>query len=474
MKNSEKTITIADYYVDLITRLSDGKDNFIITTVDIANEIESLDKELGVKCASKKAEGVRLCLMRQKFAKYFEDYIKETVLDDTYKGPGSRKIFNIELKPEDRAGLVLKIQNKYKCTKMIYKIPGKEVVKAVEKSAVITTPKPKVELEKIKKAKSIIPGKYLPRRDWLKKFYNLCVLAKSDKDNNVSKKQIQAIMGLKSVPGIGKLITEWKGTLIRGGMTVKMSQYIALNKERLIKIEDPNSAIMTISENYKKWFGEDLGAEDLLHTKTSFKITKEVESISKINKVDSRLPYLKAYTIFAIAGIVKKFDGKTVDFVHIGESLRDNFNIDLSKTDIINIIKDCASSYFNVNTHCGIAGISLKADISWEDFCKEFSPRNYKKTVIARIGMTEEEVSRLMSNNKVRLLSRISENDAIYEITVDKSIHSLKEISNLYRTFRGTDQIFDEELVKKIENELVYSDSRAYNEKNYIPYSIEL
>ena len=308
MKNSEKTITIADYYVDLITRLSDGKDNFIITTVDIANEIESLDKELGVKCASKKAEGVRLCLMRQKFAKYFEDYIKETVLDDTYKGPGSRKIFNIELKPEDRAGLVLKIQNKYKCTKMIYKIPGKEVVKAVEKSAVITTPKPKVELEKIKKAKSIIPGKYLPRRDWLKKFYNLCVLAKSDKDNNVSKKQIQAIMGLKSVPGIGKLITEWKGTLIRGGMTVKMSQYIALNKERLIKIEDPNSAIMTISENYKKWFGEDLGAEDLLHTKTSFKITKEVESISKINKVDSRLPYLKAYTIFAIAGIVKKFD----------------------------------------------------------------------------------------------------------------------------------------------------------------------
>lgn len=474
MKNSEKTITVADYYVDLITRLSDSKDSFIITSVDIANAIESLDKELGVKCASKKAEAVRLCLMRQKFAKYFEDYIKETVLDDTYKGHGSRKIFNIELKPEDRAGLVLKIQNKYKCTKMIYKIPGKEVIKAVEKSAVIT-PKPKVEVEKIKKAKSIIPGKYLPKRGWLKKFYNLCVLAKSDKDNKVNKKQIQAIMGLKSVPGISKLITDWKGTLIRGGMTVKMSQYIALNKERFIKIEDPNSAIMIISENYKKWFGEDLGAEDLLHlhTKTSFKITKEVDSISKINKVDSRLPYLKAYTIFAIAGIVKKFDGKTVDFVHIGESLRNNFNIDLSKTDIINIIKECASSYFNVNTHCGITGISLKSDISWEDFCKEFSPRNYKKTVIARIGMTEEEVSRLMSNNKIRLLSRISENDAIYEITVDKSVHSLKEISNLYRTFRGTDQIFDEELVKKIENELVYSDSRAYNEKNY-PYSIEL
>ena len=466
MKNSEKTITIADYYVDLITRLSDGKDNFIITTVDIANEIESLDKELGVKCASKKAEGVRLCLMRQKFAKYFEDYIKETVLDDTYKGPGSRKIFNIELKPEDRAGLVLKIQNKYKCTKMIYRIPGKEEETIKEVESIVETPKEKVKSVR----KTTFLGKRLPRRDWLKKFYNLCVLAR-EKDGRVSKKQIQTVMELKNVPNVNKLITDWKNTLFRGCILVPMSQYIALNKEVFLCIEKPNSAILTINENYLKWFGEDLGAEDLLHTKTSIKVNKETKKINPMKDIKS-LPYNIAYSVYAIAGIIKKNE-QLVDFEKLSKSLRDNFNIDLSRAEIIELIKKYASEYFDVNTHCGITGVNLKNDISWEEFNEKFSPRNYTRTVIARVGMAEEEISRRLTNNKVRLLSKISENDAIYEITIDKSVHSLKEISNLYRTFRGTDQIFDEKLIEKIEDELVYSDSRAYNE-NYIAYSIEL
>lgn len=461
MKNSEN-FTVADYYVSLLTRLSDNKSSFVISTVDITKEIALLDKELGVKVKGSSA-AMRAWSIRQNFCKYFKDYIKDEVLDESYKGRGNRYIYSIELAAADRAGMVLKIQNKHSRTKnLLISVPESD---ESGKKVVVKTPK----ADKIKKEKCIISGKKFPRKDWIRKFFDLCVLAKNDPEHKVSKKQIQTVMKLKFVPSIGRMISDWQKTLVRGKMICRMDEYIALGGERFVKFYDPVSAVESVGNFYRNKFGVDLDVAGILHTTGSTQIKKDI--VHPVRKVTD-ISFDKAYSIFVIAGLIKKYK-RLITFDQLYKVMMKEFNISLIKSEVIELIKENAAEYFDINTHCGNIGINLKSDVNWEEFNSKFSPRNFTRTVIARIGMTMEEISKRMPNNSVKVLSKISDNDFIYELGMDRSIHSLREFSNLYRSFRGSDQIFDPELVKEIENAIIYSESRAYNVDEYLAYSIE-
>ena len=106
----------------------------------------------------------------------------------------------------------------------------------------------------------------------------------------------------------------------------------------------------------------------------------------------------------------------------------------------------------------------------WINISEKYDPKNTRLSVIARIGMSLDEVRKFIPETEV--LSVISDTDAIYRLWYNRSIHSFKDLIRLYRTFRGTDAILsDDVLVERMEREIVILDSAGY--ANNLAYQIE-
>lgn len=449
MKKTEKEkIDYAKYHSELLAMVLGGEKSCVFSISDLYSNIDLVDDKYGIKSNSKLA---RRWLMAKNFLKYFQEYIMEEILDDSYKGRGKRYIYSIQISPDRFVGLEERLRVKFPGTK--YSISKVKKSEEVVKTLASSLPLPKTS------KKSIIPGKRLPRKDWLKKFYNLlCLAVKSS--GKVSKKQIKAVMDYTDsvVVALHRLIREWKSTLNRGGLVGKFHVLKTLDGQSIVEIENAKDLVYQIAENYKKWFGEEVGIEagEVLHITSSIKIEREV-----IKPMKNDLSFEKAYTIFIMASSIKK-DNHLIGFFDMESFLSKNFRIELSKQEIIDLIKEYASCYFEVILSGSNPGINLKKDINWDDFISEFHPKNFNYRFLARIGMTKEEISRFISEDNIKVMSEISECDAVYEITNDRSMHSFKSLCNLYRTFRGKDKIFDERLEKKIKNEIILVDSKSY------------
>ena len=166
------------------------------------------------------------------------------------------------------------------------------------------------------------------------------------------------------------------------------------------------------------------------------------------------------HTFRGIGGICKKY-GSVVNYEVIYKLLKENFSIKLSRNETIELIRKEASEFLEICTH-GAGGVKFKNSVKWEDFIEKFSPRNFKVSTYARIGMTLEEVKKLLPNFEIEVVTEFTANDAVYRIEYDKSIHSLKSLCGLFRTFRGQDKFFDESLTKILMDEIIYVDSRSY------------
>ena len=441
--------TILEYYANLFTLLSDGKESFVISVDDIYREATNLNESLGIRTTP-----VSLFQTKKTFLKIFSKYITEKVEDTTYKGRGVREIYSIETQPSDVVGLEIKLLKEFpRLNRQISKITTDGSRTLVEKKA----KKDKVvKPVKSEKPKSIIPGRRLPRKDWLFKFYELLKVANVAPGNRLNKKQIKSIMLLSEIPSMSNLIDSWKSTLSRGGILANFSIYKTIKNETELIISDCQSLIRTIGLKSNEWFGVELNADEVLNITTLIPVEKElVRPMS-----NAGLSFDIAYAIFALGGICK--NREVVSFAEIDRLMKQEFNIKLYRNEINDLISNIASDYFEISNF-GIGGIKFKETANWTDFEEKYSPRNFKESSYVRIGMSLEEVKKLLPESfGVEVVTEITASDAIYKLNYDKSVHSLKGLCRLYRTFRGQDKFLDDNLTRILQDKIVFIDSQSF------------
>lgn len=441
----EKRMTVLDYYTNLFSLLRNDEVSFLVTVEDIYREIKNLNESLGFDCSS-----ANLWQTKQTFLKIFDSYIKESSIDTTHKRRGTRMIYLIEVKPSDIVGLDLKLKKAFPSL-------NRAICKGPRKAKTEKAPVVKKSVIKEEKIKHVIPGKRLPRKDWLFRFYELVKIANASSTGRLSKKQIKTAMSLKNIQSMNVLIDSWRSTLMRGGIVANFSLYKNLKNDTELIITNCPGLIRDIGLKYKQWFGIDLKSDEVLNISTSIPVEKV---IIQPKKVVAELPFEIAYTIYAIGGICKNRES-VVSYEVLYKLLKEHFSIKITRNEIIELVRKEAAEYLEVCNQCG-GGIKLKNTINWEDFSEKFSPMNFKNFTYARIGMTLEEVKKIVPSFEIEVVTEFTSNDAVYKIVYDKSIHSLRSLCILYRTFRGADKLFDEELTKMIENEIVCIDSRSY------------
>lgn len=167
------------------------------------------------------------------------------------------------------------------------------------------------------------------------------------------------------------------------------------------------------------------------------------------------------YLIFALGGILNNL-GKAMSIDGACRILRENFGISTDRKDLEEVVKkepDLELVNFG-------SAIKLKDRESWARLKEYYDPRQFRKTVMARIGMSLSEVREFFP--KSELISKISDNDGIYNIIYSESRSDWKNLVRLFRTFRGTDVILDNEVQKRLtlavmsENILVCKHDIAY------------
>lgn len=156
--------------------------------------------------------------------------------------------------------------------------------------------------------------------------------------------------------------------------------------------------------------------------------------------------------IFIIAGLVCSAS-KAIDFEDICATLRKDFRIKVDRTELIKIIRQEPE----FSTVMGKALGFKDGSNSWERIVRKYNPCNEVLNVYARISITLDQLQSYFPEAEV--CSKISEEDAIYKIVMDKSQHSYSKLIRLYRTFRGTDMIIgNEELVCDMETQIKIAD----------------
>lgn len=438
-KATEKK-SIASYYTDLLTLLRGDNTSVVFNVEDFKKCMEELDESYGITSSSSS----RLTGTLETFKKFFSKYITEEIIDDTWKGREVRKICSLELKPEDLAGMELRLKKEFSAAnrglqKRLFKNDDEDT--AVER--VVGSEK---SVKRVRRLKS----------SFIKKFFNMLVLAYYS-EGKLTMKEIRVALGYKVNASPNNLILRWKRSLNRVSIIPFKAVVVGSSTfDKGIEFYEIKNLLMSIDRKHKEWFGEELGAKDVLKiSPKAVVVEKEIKTSTTLKNMDSDrkdvklLPFDISISIYTIAGLGCTL-GTTVPFERIHDNLKTNYSIVLSNTEISELVKTYASDYLEISTGSK-AGIYLKRDIDWAKFKKEFSPENYKSSVIARIGESEENLRRLgLSHIDFEVLSVISPSDAIYRISYSESKLSTIDLCRLCRTFRGVDQIFDEKISSKI------------------------
>ena len=435
MKKIEETKkSIAAFYTDLLTLLRGDSDKttIVFNTEDFRKTLKELDDTYGIVSTRYN----RYLTTLETFKKFFAKYITSEIIDDTWKGKGKRKTYTLEIKPEDLTGLELRLKKEFAAANrgLQERLFGETSVK-VEK----VEPK-KTKVRRLKAS-------------FIKKFFNMLVLAYYG-EGKLTMKEIKVALGHKSKISPNSLINSWKRSLNRVSIIPFKAVYV--KHTNVIEFYELKNLLMCIDRKHKEWFGEELGAKDVLKiSPKAVVVEKEIKTSTTLKNMDSDrkdfklLPFDISISIYTIAGLGCTL-GTTIPFERIHNNLKTNYSIVLSNTEISELVKTYASDYLEISTGSK-AGVYLKRDIDWGKFKKEFSPENYKSSVIARIGESEENLRRLgLSHIDFEVLSVISPSDAIYRISYSESKLSMIDLCRLCRTFRGVDQIFDEKISSKI------------------------
>lgn len=305
---------------------------------------------------------------------------------------------------------------------------------------------------------SSILGK--PKRESFEKFWRILCWMEQNKKNEIKLTEIRTLIGgnfsectlsswIKSFENINMIIDAVYVSMNRGKSFVRIHNNIISTK-------------LQVQQAAYRCYGL------ILDGARNIKPLRKGEQERGIQRVVIRESEEEVYkTIFyAIAGIIMKNNEKPVGSDNICSILLKEFGIHETKKEIIEHLR--RRPEFNLIKHGEL--IELKDGIdSWEDIKTQFGPERKKKTVFARLTLPFEEIKKHFPGTKQE--SKISDNDAIYKIETNDSVHSLKEWVLLYRKLREPDKIFDDELVDKIKKEIIRIDILSF--KDNFAYEIE-
>ena len=428
MENFGKIENYAEYYTTLLAMVRPGdKMNFVLSSLEIGNQVEILDRELGIISNN---ISVKKSNTRETFCRYFSEKIVATTEE------GRSKLYEFSFKAEDFVNLPAKLIAKFPHTATIIKIDKTSV--SVVKPA-------------IKKEKPLV-GKTLPRRDFMERFLNLILLAAKNKERvgRVSKKDILREMKLKSLLSISTEIDKWRNTLKRGGIFMRATKIIGIDKKPYIDFENIEALVLDVETKMKKWGMLDSTKDSIVCEAIHIDRDEALKTTSAKKEICAdKSNYDTYHKIFIIGGVIADYGfGRVRGFAEISSILQEEFNEEIDKREIIELIKQHAEKLFYIsNSGCGIQGLSITKE-NWEEVKETFGPQNFKQHFYCRIGMAESELKETFPKLNIESISKISETDHVFKVEFDKSLTSTNEIVRLRRTFRGSDIVFDE----KIEN----------------------
>lgn len=429
MENFGKVKNYAEYYTTLLAMVRPGdKLNFILSSLEIGNQVEILDRELGIISNN---ISVKKSNTRETFCRYFAEKIIATTEE------GRSKLYEFKFESEDFVNLP---------AKLIAKFPHTATTIKIDKTSV------SVVIPAIKKEKPLV-GKTLPRRDFMERFLNLILLAAKNKERvgRVSKKDILREMKLKSLLSISTEIDKWRNTLKRGGIFMRATKIIGIDKKPYIDFENIEALVLDVETKMKKWGMLDSTKDSIVCEAIHIDRDEALKTTSAKKEIlADKSNYDTYHKIFIIGGVIADYGfGRVREFAEISSILRDEFNEEIDKRGIIELIKqhDADKLFYISNSGCGIQGLSITKE-NWEEVKETFGPQNFKQHFYCRIGMAESELKETFPILNIESISKISETDHVFKVEFDKSLTSTNEIVRLRRTFRGSDIVFDE----KIEN----------------------
>lgn len=198
--------------------------------------------------------------------------------------------------------------------------------------------------------------------------------------------------------------------------------------------------------------------------------TVPVEEMKKEETISpEKEEYRTAYIKFAVGGILRSLD-KLKETKDLEENLKDYFGLEVDWREIILVLK--TDHEFTLVDGGRLAGLRNK-DNSWKTIKAKYSPCNYRERLLMRISMSKNEVEKYFEGTDtiISVVSKISAEDNIYCIDINKSATSKRRLLRLVKSFRQRDKILDEEVETRVLNEMIDEEERAY--KFYCPLEIE-
>lgn len=411
MKKSEKVV---EYYEKLVSSIGYGT---ICSTEELYKIIDKLDKNGPI--------AVRSSVVNELINALGDEWL-EVAVDETATKRGRMipRLFSLRVKNEkEMEDLKKVIQEKF------------------SRSSAAKTRASSKTARKVR----------MPRRATVKKFYDLLV--------KVSHKGKDGLISFSEISPVNKiLLNAWLKSLKPFGLDFSSRIIITTDGvKKLVKFVGPKDMLLQLSSKAKEWFGDDLGAKSVLGLDNKTLLKQKSPIVEHSQDI-----------VYSVAGVLK-YHGKYMEYDSLCRILSENFGLAVTKNDLKRVASEF-SQFFDGTIRSNSAVLLKDADKNWLEINKKFGPKSSKITLIARIGMSLEEVQKF--NSTAEILSVITDTDAIYRLNYDKSIHSLKNLMRLYRTFRGSDKILNDDLlVERLEKEIVIIDSQAYS--NNLAYQIE-
>lgn len=207
--------------------------------------------------------------------------------------------------------------------------------------------------------------------------------------------------------------------------------------------------LVTLDSYIEEKYGERMGACAKFH------LTKKVSSPDK--KEEDTL-MLVAFTTYKI---LSKTSGP-VEVPSLLKTFRDRLGISKNRVEFLEIVKSLEGLTLSKDK----IRVSLVPGFDIAAALDKYNPKQAKEVIFARIGLTPDRVDQLYP--MASWVSKITEEDYIYQLIVDKSFECQEKLLKLYRTFRGTDCILGrEDIVSELDRQIKLADS-AYRNSSYL------
>lgn len=243
------------------------------------------------------------------------------------------------------------------------------------------------------------------------------------------------------------LLKKGLDNVISGDWNKSISSIVFKSKDQIKR------DLVTLDSYIEEKYGERMGACDKFH------LTKKVSSPDK--KEEDAL-MLVAFTTYKI---LSRTSGP-VEIPSLLKTFRDRLGISKNRGEFLDIVKSLEGLTLSKDKTC----VSLVPGFDIVAALDKYNLKRAKEVIFARIGLTPDRVDQLYP--MASWVSKITDEDYIYKLIVDRSFECQEKLLKLYRTFRGTDCILGrEDIVSELDRQIKLADS-AYRNSSYL-YMLE-